>query len=75
METVRDTWTDERLDDFRGEMAEFRHEVKDEFGSVRQGMKELQKEMNLRFDSLQRSMVEFGGLMIAALIGLIATQA
>jgi hypothetical protein len=38
-------------------------------------MKALQEEMNQRFDSLQRIMIQFCGLMVAALIGLIATQA
>jgi predicted phage-related endonuclease len=119
METVRDTWTDDRLDDFRTEMSEFRHEVKDEFAAVRREMKNefaavrqemkdeftavrremrdefravrremkeqsdslhaeikaLHKEMSLRFDSLQRIMIQFSGLMVAALIGFIATQA
>jgi hypothetical protein len=118
METVRDTWTDERLDDFRGEMSAFRGEVKGEFTAVRAEMKAefaavrsemkeefaavrremkaefaavrremkeefssvhgeikaLRQEMNLRFDSLQRMTIQFGGLMIAALIGFIATQ-
>jgi hypothetical protein len=30
--------------------------------------------MNARFDALQRTMLQLGGGMIAALIGLIATQ-
>jgi hypothetical protein len=97
MEAMRESWTDDRLDDFRGEMSEFRRETKEEFRAVRQEMKgefaavrkemkdqsdafrgdikALQQEMNLRFDSLHRLMIQFGGLVIAALIGLIATQA
>ena len=31
-------------------------------------------EMNARFDALQRTMLQLGGGVIAALIGLIATQ-
>jgi ElaB/YqjD/DUF883 family membrane-anchored ribosome-binding protein len=104
MELVRDSWTDERLDDFRSEMSEFRREVKeefanvgdemrgefravrremrDEFATVRKEMKDEfavvrqdMKALNQRFDSLHRIMIQFCGLMVAALIGLIATQA
>jgi hypothetical protein len=42
---------------------------------MREYFASLQGEMNQRFDSLQRMMIQFGGLMIVALIGFIATQA
>ncbi len=63
MSTVRESWTDERLDDL----------VK----KVDQGFARLDAEMralNGRFDSLQRTLFQVGGVMTAALIGLIATQ-
>lgn len=104
MEAMRESWTDDRLDDFRGEMSEFRRETKDEFkavraeleavrkemrdefrevrqemknesASLREAVEALQNEVSLRLFSIQRIMIQFCGLMVAALIGLIATQA
>ena len=63
MSTVRESWTDERLDDLSRK--------------VDQGFARLDAEMralNGRFDSLQRTLFQVGGVMTAALIGLIATQ-
>jgi len=63
MSTVRESWTDERLDDLSKK--------------VDQGFARLDAEMralNGRFDSLQRTLFQVGGVMTAALIGLIATQ-
>jgi len=61
--SVRESWTDERLDDLGKK--------------VDQGFARLDADMralNGRFDSLQRTLVPVGGVMTAALIGLIATQ-
>jgi hypothetical protein len=61
--SVRDAWTDERLDDLSKKMD--------------QGFSRLDAEMralNGRFDSLQRTLLQVGGVLTAALIGLIATQ-
>lgn len=61
--SVRDSWTDERLDDLSQK--------------VDQGFARLDADMralNGRFDSLQRTLLQVGGVMTAALIGLIATQ-
>jgi len=68
--SVRESWTDERLDDLSRE--------------VDQGFNRLDAEMralNGRFDSLQRVLMQIGFAfgaallaMIAALIGTIATQ-
>jgi len=78
METVRGTWTDERLDDLNGKVGSLRTEMRDEFGSSRTEMRDefrsVRIEMNARFDAMQRTMIQVGGGMIAALIGLIATQ-
>jgi predicted NUDIX family NTP pyrophosphohydrolase len=114
MDAMRESWTDERLDDFRGDMADFRRETKEEFVAVRREMKEefravrqemrnefaavrqemkeefaavrreMKEEFGLvhgefralheRFDRLQQTMIQFMGVMIVALIGLIATQ-
>lgn len=44
------------------------------FVRVDTDIRELRTEMNTRFDAMQRTMVQFGGVMIVALIGLVATQ-
>jgi len=88
MELMRESWTDERLDDLNQRVSDgFRqvderfNRVEGEIRDVRQEVKELRQEMNVRFDSMQRSMMQavvalsvgmlagFGGLA-----GLIATQ-
>ncbi len=89
MQSMREAWTDERLDDlshridegFRrvdGDLRALRIETKTELASLRGEMNgrfdALQGEMNTRFDVLQRTMLQTSGVMIAALIGLIATQ-
>jgi hypothetical protein len=61
--SVREAWTDERLDDLSKKMD--------------QGFSRLDAEMralNGRFDSLQRTLLQVGSVLTAALIGLIATQ-
>jgi hypothetical protein len=61
--SVREAWTDERLDDLSKKMD--------------QGFSRLDAEMrglSGRFDSLQRTLLQVGGVLTAALIGLIATQ-
>jgi hypothetical protein len=78
MEAVRQKWTDERLDDLN-------HRVDEGFRESREEMRTLRAEMNTRFDAidsrfdaLQRTMIHgFVGMtaaIVAALIGLIATQ-
>jgi hypothetical protein len=66
MESVRESWTDERLDDLKGEVGMLRLDV----GSLR-------TEMNARFDGLHRTtvycFVSFAGAMLAGFVGL-ATQ-
>ena len=42
--------------------------------AMRSEVGSLRSEMNARFDSVQRTMIQFGGGMIAALVGLAATQ-
>lgn len=87
---ARETWTDERLDDFRAETkAEFQRlradmdkgfgEVKGEIREVKGEVAALSKEMNARFDSMQRTLIVcFAGLagsIAASVIGaLLVTQ-
>jgi len=89
METVRESWTDERLDDLKegvsdlarrvdSGFAEGRIEMRHEAASIRKEMKEGFQAADARFDALQRTIIQVGGGMAAAfcaaLIGLIATQ-
>jgi len=61
--SVRQSLTDERLDDFRGEVNRRFDKVDSELGRV-----------NDRLDGLHRSMFQIGDGIVVALIGLIATQ-
>lgn len=63
MEAMRRGWTDERLDDLSDRMD-------DGFSRVDADLRAL----NARLDGLQRTMLQIGGGVIVALIGLIATQ-
>jgi predicted nucleic acid-binding Zn-ribbon protein len=114
MEAMRESWTDDRMDDLNGkvdglrlemrtEFQAIRGEMKEEFGAVRTEMKEefravrgemktefaaVRGEMQAGFDKIEgrfqsmdqrlldiyRMMFGFCGLMLAALIGLLATQ-
>lgn len=67
METMRESWTDARLDDFRAETAR-------RFDTLERRMENGFDRVDARFDALQRTMILFCGGIIAALIGLIATQ-
>ncbi len=67
MYKMRESWTDERLDDFRDE-------VNRGFDRVEGDIRDMRTEMNGRFDALQRTMILFCGGIITALLGLIATQ-
>jgi hypothetical protein len=78
METMRESWTDERLDDMRQEMkagfARVDGEMKVGFARVDRDIKDLRTEMNQRFDALNRTLLQIGGGVVAALIALVATQ-
>lgn len=78
MYNVRESWTDERLDDFRDD-------VNRRFDKVDVGFRDLRREMNdrfdrvdARFDSLQRTLLQIAGGTIATLIagfaGIVVTQ-
>jgi hypothetical protein len=89
MQTMRESWTDERLDDgfgrvsadiqlLREEMGglrkDLRQELRQEIGSVRQEMNGRFEHLEGRFDDLQRTLLQVGGGMIVALLGILATQ-
>jgi hypothetical protein len=78
MEAMRESWTDARLDDFREETARrfdyLQRQMDDRFNRVEGRMENGFDRLDARFDALQRTMILFCGGIIAALIGLIATQ-
>ncbi len=73
---VRETWTDERLDDlkagtergFDGVKGEIR-EVRGEIGELRGEIRELRTETNARFDSMQRTMIIGFATLFASVVG------
>jgi hypothetical protein len=71
---MRDKWSDERLDDLNGRVGELGRRMDQGFARVDADLRGIRGEMTARFDALQRTMLQLGGGMIAALIGLIATQ-
>lgn len=81
MEMMTSGWTDERLDDLKGQVDDLGRRMDAGFREMREEMATHQREtnarfdaINARFDSLQRTTIQFGGVMIAALVGLFATQ-
>jgi hypothetical protein len=71
METMRESWTDARLDDFREETAR-------RFDSLERRMENGFDRVDARFDALQRTLLQLGGGLIATLVagffGVIITQ-
>ena len=54
MSTMREAWTDERLDDLNGRVGELSRDVA-----------AFRSEMNARLDSLQRTILQVGGGLFA----------
>jgi tetrahydromethanopterin S-methyltransferase subunit G len=82
---VRESWTDERLDDFRGDVNRRFDEVDRRFDKVDAEFRDLRSEMNsrfdrvdARFDSLQRTLLQIAGgtigTLIAGFAAVVATQ-
>ncbi len=88
MEAMRQSWTDDRLDDgfarvhsefarVHSEFARVHSDLRDirgEVDLVRREMNSFRAETNARFDDLQRTLMQVGGGMIVALLGIVATQ-
>jgi hypothetical protein len=81
MHVMRESWTDARLDDFRGEVDRRFGDVNDRLDGVESEIRELRSEMKSGFESIHKTM--FHGVLIlsgsyiagfAALVGLVATQ-
>ena len=81
MHMMRESWTDARLDDFRGEVNRRFDKVEGEIRDLRGDMNELRSEMKSGFEAMHKTMIN--GVLIlsgsyiagfAALVGLVATQ-
>lgn len=72
METMRESWTDARLDDFAQHTDRRFDEVDRRFDSVERRMENGFAEINVRFDALQGMLLQLGGGLLAALVILLA---
>jgi hypothetical protein len=72
---VRETWTDERLDDLTKKVDNGFDRVDRDIRELRSEMKYLHQEMNERFDALMGRLLAGFLVLIAALIGSTATLA
>jgi flagellar biosynthesis/type III secretory pathway protein FliH len=68
MDSVREAWTDERLDDLNHRVDEGFRETREEFRAVRAEMRAMSAETNARLDGLQRTMVQAVVAMTAAML-------
>jgi hypothetical protein len=66
-------WSDQRLDDLNGRVESGFSRIDADLRDIRGEVSGLRSEMNSRFDALQRTMLQVGGGLIAALMGVIAT--
>lgn len=69
MESMRESWTDERLDDLKSEVSDLKSEVV----ALRVEMRTGFERVDDRFEAMYRLLLQLGGVLVAALIGTIAT--
>jgi hypothetical protein len=74
MATMREAWTDERLDDLNAKVDNGFARMDGRFDRIEDRFEHMEERFDARFDSLQRTLVQGGAVVIAALIGLLATQ-
>jgi hypothetical protein len=76
---MRQQWTDERLDDLSSRVADGFNRLDEDLRGLRSDVKAefraLRSEMNSRFDEMQRTMIQFGGGIIATMIGMVGLLA
>jgi hypothetical protein len=73
METMRDSWTDARLDDFARNTGRRFDTIERRMETGFAGMNNRLDAMNARFDALQQTLLRLCGAFAIALIGLFAT--
>jgi flagellar capping protein FliD len=77
MTVTREAWTDERLDDLNTRVDDGFARMEGRFDKMDARFDKMDArfdKMDARFDALMRTMIQGGVVVIAALIGLIATQ-
>jgi hypothetical protein len=74
MEAMRKTWTDERLDDMNRRMGDGFRRVDEDIRGLRGEMNARFERLEGKFDALQRILLQTNAVLVAAMIGLIATQ-
>jgi hypothetical protein len=72
MHVMRASWTDERLDDLNRRVDRGFDRVAADIGALRAETKAGFDRVDERFEAMHRLLLRFCGLMIAALVGLIA---
>lgn len=70
MEAVRESWTDERMDDLKDGVTELSRRMDARFESMEARFESLEA----RIDSSQRTTIQLFGIMFAAFVGLISAQ-
>jgi hypothetical protein len=65
----REKWTDERLDDLNKKVDEMKVEMREGFARVDMEIRELRREMNERFEGVNRNMLAGFFVIVAAIIG------
>jgi hypothetical protein len=74
MEAVRESWTDERMDDLKDQLVEQGRRVEVRFGSLEARFDSLEARVDARFESVQRTMIQLFAAAFAAFVGLISVQ-
>ncbi len=74
MASMRQNWTDERLDDLNSKVDRGFERIDADLRAHRSEFAALRSEMKAGFEGMYRLMIQLGGGMIVALIGLVATQ-
>lgn len=69
MDSMRESWTDERLDDLKTEVSGLKSEVVALRAETKAGFERVDD----RFQSMYRLLLQLGGVLVASLIGVIAT--
>lgn len=77
MEAMRESWTDDRLDDLNRRVEGGFKRVDERFRQVDQRFDKVDHrldKLDARFEALQRQLFQASVLLIAGLLGIIATQ-
>lgn len=78
MEAVRESWTDERMDDLKDQVVAQGNRLDARFGSLESRIDarfdSFESRIDQRFDAMQRTMIQLFAVAFAAFVGLISAQ-